>query len=48
MIGGSDYIIADTDFIITGTDFRIVAGRTGNRRLVKSYFSVVVSNFFEI
>ena len=52
MIGGSDYIIADTDFIITGTDFiitgtdfRIVAGRTGNRRLVKSYFSVVVLTF---
>ena len=45
IISGCDYIIAGTDFIITGTDFRIVAGRTGNRRLVKSYFSVVVLTF---
>ena len=45
IISSCDYIIASTDFIITGTDFRIVAGRTGNRRLVKSYFSVVVLTF---
>ena len=37
--------ISVSDYIIADTDFRIVAGRTGNRRLVKSYFSVVVLTF---
>ena len=38
VIGGSDYIIADSDF-------KIIAGRVGIRRLVKSYFSVVILTF---
>ena len=44
-INGSDYVIGCSDYIIADSDFKIIAGRVGNRRLVKSYFSVVILTF---
>lgn len=42
---GSGYVIGCSDYIIADSDFKIIAGRVGNRRLVKSYFSVVILTF---
>ena len=44
-INGSGYVIGCSDYIIADSDFKIIAGRVGNRRLVKSYFSVVILTF---